>query len=100
MPDLLLYGDTEHSATLRHELPIVVGDAFLLAEAGGQTFILTNSLWDYTDAVMGYLLDHVVHLDQQPLRTVRLGHRLARAMDQQCRARIETVVLPTKRLIE
>ncbi|HEY4094685.1 MAG TPA: M24 family metallopeptidase [Baekduia sp.] len=44
MPDLLLYGDTEHSATLRHELPIVVGDAFLLAEVGGQTFILTNSL--------------------------------------------------------
>jgi HAD superfamily 5'-nucleotidase-like hydrolase len=31
-----------------------------LRSGGKKLFILTNSLWDYTDAVMGYLLDHVV----------------------------------------
>jgi Xaa-Pro aminopeptidase len=44
MPDLLLFGDTERSAALRHELPIVVGDPFLLGEVDGRTVILTNSL--------------------------------------------------------
>ncbi len=31
-----------------------------LRSAGKKLFILTNSLWDYTDAVMGYLLDGVL----------------------------------------
>jgi Xaa-Pro aminopeptidase len=44
MTDLLLYGDTERSAALRHELPIVVGDPFLFAEVGGRTILLTNTL--------------------------------------------------------
>ncbi|MDX6715964.1 MAG: Xaa-Pro aminopeptidase [Baekduia sp.] len=44
MTDLLLYGDTERSAALRHELPIVVGDPFLFAEVGGRTTLLTNTL--------------------------------------------------------
>ena len=35
MRGLLLYGDTERSAALRHEIPVPIGDAFLFAEAGG-----------------------------------------------------------------
>jgi 5'-nucleotidase len=31
-----------------------------LRSAGKKLFVLTNSLWDYTDAVMGYLLDGVL----------------------------------------
>jgi Xaa-Pro aminopeptidase len=44
MPDVLLYGDTERSPALRHEIPIVIGDPFLYAEVGGQPFLLTNAL--------------------------------------------------------
>jgi Xaa-Pro aminopeptidase len=44
MPDLLLYGDTEHSAALRHEIPIAIGDPLLYAEAGGRSFIAASSL--------------------------------------------------------
>jgi Xaa-Pro aminopeptidase len=44
MTDLLIYGDTERSAALRHEVPIVVGDPFLFAEVGGRTILLTSTL--------------------------------------------------------
>jgi Xaa-Pro aminopeptidase len=44
MPDLLLYGDTERSAALRHEIPIAIGDPFLYAEVGGHTCIMASSL--------------------------------------------------------
>jgi Xaa-Pro aminopeptidase len=44
MRGLLLYGDTERSASLRHEIPIPIGDPFLFAEADGQTYILTTRL--------------------------------------------------------
>ena len=44
MRGLLLYGDTERSASLRHEIPIPIGDPFLFAEADGQTYILTSRL--------------------------------------------------------
>ncbi|HEU5065004.1 MAG TPA: M24 family metallopeptidase [Gaiellaceae bacterium] len=44
MRGLLLYGDTERSATLRHEIPIPIGDPFLFAQAGGRTYILISRL--------------------------------------------------------
>ena len=44
MRGLLLYGDTERSAAMRHEIPIAIGDPFLFAEAGGRQFVLTSSL--------------------------------------------------------
>jgi Xaa-Pro aminopeptidase len=44
MTDLLLYGDTERSAALRHEVPIVIGDPFLFAEVGGRTILLASTL--------------------------------------------------------
>jgi Xaa-Pro aminopeptidase len=44
MRALLLYGDTERSASLRHEIPIPIGDPFLFAEADGRTYILTTRL--------------------------------------------------------
>jgi Xaa-Pro aminopeptidase len=42
--DLLLYADTERSAALRHEVPVAVGDPFLLAETAGGTTIVTSIL--------------------------------------------------------
>jgi Xaa-Pro aminopeptidase len=44
MPALLLYGDTEHNAALRHEIPIVIVDAFLYAESDGKVWIMSSSL--------------------------------------------------------
>ncbi len=42
--DVLIYGDTERSATLRHEVPIAIGDPFLYIECDGRRVILTNAL--------------------------------------------------------
>src|SRR3954463_3332506 len=44
MPDLLLFGDTERSAALRHEVPLAIIDPFLFAEAGGRPVVLTSVL--------------------------------------------------------
>jgi Xaa-Pro aminopeptidase len=41
---LLLYGDTEHSAALRHEVPVAIIDPFLYAELDGSTWIMSSSL--------------------------------------------------------
>jgi Xaa-Pro aminopeptidase len=42
--DLLLYGDTERSAALRHEIPVAIGDPFLYAEVGGSAHVMVTSL--------------------------------------------------------
>ncbi len=44
MSDVLLYGDTEHSAAMRHEIPISVPDPFLYAEVGGKSYVMTSGL--------------------------------------------------------
>ena len=43
-PALLLYGDTVRSAALRHELPIVVIDPFLLGVVDGRHHVMVSSL--------------------------------------------------------
>jgi Xaa-Pro aminopeptidase len=44
MRGLLLYGDTERSAALRHEIPIAILDSLLFAEADGRRFVLATHL--------------------------------------------------------
>jgi Xaa-Pro aminopeptidase len=44
VPDVLLFGDTERSAALRHEVPLTIIDPFLYLETGGRRIILTNAL--------------------------------------------------------
>ena len=44
MDGLLLYGDTERSAALRHEIPIAIIDSLLFAEADGRRYVLTSHL--------------------------------------------------------
>src|SRR6185312_11191903 len=44
MPALLLYGDTERSPAMRHEIPVAIGDGLLFAEVDGRTAILTSWL--------------------------------------------------------
>lgn len=40
MASLLLYGDTERNAALRHEVPITIIDPFMLAQHAGRTWIM------------------------------------------------------------
>jgi len=42
--DLLIYGDTVRSPELRHEVPIVVPDAFLYLERDGRRAVALHSL--------------------------------------------------------
>ncbi|MGH2892463.1 MAG: M24 family metallopeptidase [Solirubrobacteraceae bacterium] len=44
MPALLLYGDTERSPALRHEVPVPIGDGLLFAQVDGRIAILTSWL--------------------------------------------------------
>lgn len=44
MSNLLLHGDTESNAALRHEIPIAIMDPLLYAEVDGRVFIEASSL--------------------------------------------------------
>jgi Xaa-Pro aminopeptidase len=44
MPALLLFGDTERSPALRHEVPIATGDPLMFAEVDGRAAVLTSWL--------------------------------------------------------
>src|SRR5215471_6248018 len=44
MPDFLFFGDTEHSAAMRHELPVAIGDGFLIGIVDGRTHITVSHL--------------------------------------------------------
>ena len=55
MPALLLYGDTERSPAVRHEIPVAIGDGLLFAEVDGRTTILTS--WLERDRIAAVLPD-------------------------------------------
>ncbi len=44
MPDVLIYGDTMRSPELRHEVPVLIPDAFLYAEKDGRRVVILHSL--------------------------------------------------------
>jgi len=44
MAGLMLHGDTERSAALRHEIPIAIIDPLLFAEVDGRRYVLTTQL--------------------------------------------------------
>ena len=44
MTDFLFYGDSERSAAIRHELPVSIGDPFLLAIVGGRLHVTVSNL--------------------------------------------------------
>ncbi len=59
MPDVLIFGDTVRHAELRHELPLVVPDPFLYAEASGERHVVVGSLErSRIEAVDGGLIVH------------------------------------------
>jgi len=44
MPDVLIHGDTVRDPAMRHEVPLMVPDPFLYAEAGGERHVVVSSL--------------------------------------------------------
>jgi Xaa-Pro aminopeptidase len=44
MTDFVFYGDTERSAAMRHEVPVSIGDPFLLAIVGGRMHVTVSGL--------------------------------------------------------
>jgi Xaa-Pro aminopeptidase len=44
MTNLLLFGNTESSPAMRHEVPLAIGDPFMVADVDGRRAVLTNSL--------------------------------------------------------
>jgi Xaa-Pro aminopeptidase len=44
MPDVLIHGDTVRHSTMRHEIPLIVPDPFLYAEARGERHVVVSSL--------------------------------------------------------
>jgi Xaa-Pro aminopeptidase len=42
--NVLIYGDTETSPDLRHQVPVAIGDPFLYLEADGRRGVVTNAL--------------------------------------------------------
>ena len=44
MTDFLFHGDTERSGAMRHELPVSIGDPFLLGIVNGRMHVAVNSL--------------------------------------------------------
>jgi Xaa-Pro aminopeptidase len=44
MATLLLFGDTQSSPAMRHEVPVAIGDPFLFADVEGRRVVLTSSL--------------------------------------------------------
>jgi Xaa-Pro aminopeptidase len=44
--DVLIWGDTERSPAMRHEVPLAIGDPFLYLETNGRRAVLTSALED------------------------------------------------------
>jgi Xaa-Pro aminopeptidase len=55
MPTLLLYGDSERSPAIRHEVPVAIGDPFLFADISGRRAVLIS--WLDRDRVFSALPD-------------------------------------------
>jgi Xaa-Pro aminopeptidase len=45
--NLLIWGDTESSPELRHEVPLDIGDPFLYLESDGRRVVVTNALEEF-----------------------------------------------------
>ena len=73
MTDILIVGDTQRSAELRHEIPVDIGDSFLYAEVGGRRVSIVWSIeGDRIEAVDPSI--EIIHSETFPIdELVRQG---------------------------
>jgi Xaa-Pro aminopeptidase len=74
--DVLIWGDSERSPELRHEVPLAIGDPFLYLEADGRRVVLTNALEEERIARAAPSLERL--LDEQLGRDELIAAGLAR----------------------
>jgi Xaa-Pro aminopeptidase len=58
--NVLIWGDTESSPELRHEVPVDIGDPFLYLESDGRRVVLTNALEELRIASAAPELEHLL----------------------------------------
>src|SRR5262245_7028863 len=75
MTDFLFYGDTGRSAAMRHELPIVIVDPFLLGIVGGRLHVLASPIerTRIEEAAPDAVLHHIADLGWRELRETGIG---------------------------
>jgi len=73
--DVLIYGDTERSAAMRHEVPIVILDPFLLGIVDGRVHVMANPL--EVKRIAAAAPDAVLH----DMRTLGLAELFESGMD-------------------
>jgi Xaa-Pro aminopeptidase len=61
--NLLIWGDTESSPALRHEVPVDIGDPFLYLESDGRRVVVTSALEEFRIASAVPDLEHLL-IDQ------------------------------------
>lgn len=76
MADLLFYADTERSAAMRHELPVAIGDPFLLGIVGGRMHVMSSPLEQarIAAAAPGAILHDIADLGFHALLESGIGH--------------------------
>src|SRR5579884_572472 len=101
MPDVLICGDTQRHAELRHEIPLVVPDPFLYAEVGGRRHAVVSSIERSRVAGLGGGLD--VHAyedygyDELVLGGTERAEAVVEVMARACRALgLERAVVPAE----
>jgi Xaa-Pro aminopeptidase len=71
MTDLLVWGDTVRYATLRHEVPVAIGDPFLFLERDGRGAVVTNVIEE------GRIADAAPELERLPVTDLGWDELLA-----------------------
>jgi Xaa-Pro aminopeptidase len=74
VPDVLIYGDTMRSPELRHEVPVLIPDAFLYAEKDGRRVVILHSL------EIPRVREDAPELEIVPLEQLGLDELLAQGM--------------------
>jgi Xaa-Pro aminopeptidase len=75
MPDILMIGDTERSADLRHEVPLQITDAFVYAEVDGRRHVV---IWNFElDRIRATGIDAELH----PMEELRLEELVREGQD-------------------
>jgi len=85
VPDVLIYGDTMRSPELRHEVPVLIPDAFLYAEKDGRRVVILHSL------EIPRVREEAPELEIVPLERLGLDELLAQGM-KGWQALLETAV--------
>jgi Xaa-Pro aminopeptidase len=82
--NILIYGDTETTPALRHEVPVAIGDPFLYLESDGRRAVLTNALEEARIAAEAPELERLLVDDFGRDELIAAGHPQREIEQQVC----------------